>query len=285
MTENELRARVCAQARAWLGLREADDSYWPIMEVYNSIRPLPRGYAMRRGDFWCAAFVSAVAQILGLTRWIYPECSCSKMVELYKAAGRWMEDDNYTPLPGDIIFYDWQDSGQGDNTGVPDHVGNVVKEDMGLLTVIEGNCSCAVSTRYLRVGDKFIRGYGLPNYAAAAAELTEGEPVEAPGVVIIPEDGEDTNVHATTEKTVTMPALRPGWCYVALPILEVGDESEAVRAAQYLLKGRGFQVGWMGADGEFGDKTQSAVGKFQLNRKLERDGIIGPDTWGKLICD
>lgn len=85
--------------------------------------------------------------------------------------------------------------------------------------------------------------------------------------------------------TVELPALPDGWCYVPLPILEIGDKSEAVRAAQYLLKGRGFPIGWMGADADFGDKTQSAVGKFQFDRAIERDGIIGPETWGKLICD
>lgn len=278
MTELELRSRVCAQARAWLGLRESDDSYWPIMEVYNSIRPLPRGYAMHRGDFWCAAFVSAVAQKLGLTRWIYPECSCPKMVDLYKAAGRWMEDDDYTSLPGDVIFYDWQDSGQGDNTGVPDHVGIVVKEDMGLLTVIEGNCSRAVSTRYLHVGDKFIRGYGLPNYAAAALVLTEPEEEpEDPGVIVIP--------NPAPLETVALPALPAGYCYVPLPVLELGAEGEAVRAAQLLLKGRGYSVGWMGADGELGPRTEAALSKFKRDRDLQRTAEIDAKAWESLICE
>ena len=259
MTELELRSRVCAQARAWLGLRESDDSYWPIMEVYNSIRPLPRGYAMHRGDFWCAAFVSAVAHKLGLTRWIYPECSCPKMVELYKAAGRWMEDDDYTPLPGNVIFYDWQDSGQGDNTGVPDHVGIVVKEDMGLLAVIEGNCSRAVSTRYLHVGDKFIRGYGLPNYAAAAAELTEGEP----------EDSDDPEI--------SEPELDD------LPVLEYGCAGWSVCSAQGMLIAHGFDCGPDGADGDFGKNTRTAVTRFQRSMGLSETGKMGPATWRALL--
>ena len=70
---------------------------------------------------------------------------------------------------------------------------------------------------------------------------------------------------------------------VELPELMVGDEGEAVRAAQSLLELRGFRCGWMGCDGEFGDKTQSAVGKFQRARGLTQDGIVGPLTWAALI--
>lgn len=41
------------------------------------------------------------------------------MVRLYQELGRWVEDDAYVPSPGDVIFYDWQDSGVGDNAGQP----------------------------------------------------------------------------------------------------------------------------------------------------------------------
>lgn len=285
MTENELRARVCAQADRWVGKKESNGTHREIIDIYNQIVPLPRGYKMSYNDPWCAATVSAIGYACGLSQWIFPECGCNPMIELYRKAGRWMENDAYSPQPGDVIFYDWQDSGVGDNLGASDHVGIVIGVSGSVINIIEGNCGNAVQYTAREVNGRYIRGYGIPDYAAAAAELTEDEPVEAPEVVIIPEDDEDTNVPTAPEETVTMPALRPGWCYVALPILEVGDESEAVRAAQYLLKGRGFPVGWMGADGEFGDKTQSAVGKFQRDRDLERDGVIGPETWSKLICD
>jgi peptidoglycan hydrolase-like protein with peptidoglycan-binding domain len=35
-------------------------------------------------------------------------------------------------------------------------------------------------------------------------------------------------------------------------------------------------------DGEFGVFTYSAVNKFQTAHGLERDGIVGPLTWGEL---
>ena len=37
------------------------------------------------------------------------ECRCAYIIALYKKLGRWREDENFTPKPGDVIFYDWQD--------------------------------------------------------------------------------------------------------------------------------------------------------------------------------
>jgi peptidoglycan hydrolase-like protein with peptidoglycan-binding domain len=39
----------------------------------------------------------------------------------------------------------------------------------------------------------------------------------------------------------------------------------------------------MGDDGEFGPKTESALGKFQLAYDLERDGICKGIDWTVLI--
>ena len=287
MTELDLRRRVCDQATAWLGRKEADGSHRVIIDVYNSIRPLPRGYRMTYADPWCAAFVSAVGKVCNLTDILYPECACDPMIALYKAAGRWEENDAYTPKAGDVIFYDWQDSGSGDNTGSSDHVGLVVAADGSRIAIIEGNCADSVCRQFRSVNGRYIRGYGLPDYAAAASAINSHEdPEDDPPAVVVTTD--------TPEETVTLPALPAGWHYVPLPDLTYGDgfdeddpKREAVRAAQYLLKGRGFPVGWMGCDGEFGDKTQSAAGKFRQDRGISTDTVIGigPETWGKMICD
>jgi len=295
MTENELRARVCALADRWVGKKESNGTHREIIDIYNSIVPLPRGYRMTDSDPWCATFVSAVGQALGLTNVIFPECGCGPMIELYKKAGRWMEDDGYLPSPGDVIFYDWQDSGQGDNRGAPDHVGLVLEVAGDLITVIEGNCGNQVATRTLFRDNRYIRGYGLPDYAAAAAAINahedpEDEPAqEAPAVIVIPDP--EPVPDPGTQEPAELPALPEGWCYVALPILAIGDggedsnREEAVRAAQLLLKGRGFNVGWMGADGDFGPKTEAALGKYKVSRDLPRSQEIDAETWQKLICD
>ena len=108
---SKLASKVVEQARAWVGLKESDGSYKVILDTYNSQEKLPRGYRMTTKDPWCAAFVSAVAVKLGYTDIIPAECSCNKMIELLKKIDSFVEDDSYVPRIGDILFYDWDDSG------------------------------------------------------------------------------------------------------------------------------------------------------------------------------
>ena len=173
MTELELRQKAVAQFKAWLGYSEADGRYKKIVDLYNAIRPLPVGYTLQYSDEWCAATVSAVGQALGMTDVILPECSCPRMIALYDARGQWIEDDAYVPQIGDVIMYDWQDTGAGDNRGNPDHVGMVAAVNGTTLTIIEGNNGNAVAYRTLRVNGRCIRGYCLPDYASKATEKGE----------------------------------------------------------------------------------------------------------------
>lgn len=164
-------SKVVEQAQAWLGSTEGTSKHKAIIDIYNAHRPLARGYKVKYTDAWCATFVSAVAIKLGYTDIIPTECGCGKMIELFKKLGSWVEDENRTPNPGDIIFYDWQDSGVGDNKGNADHVGIVEKVANGKITVIEGNHDGddadkidGVERRVIAVNGKYIRGYGVPKY-------------------------------------------------------------------------------------------------------------------------
>lgn len=127
-------------------------------------------YAVQYDDEWCATCVTAAGIQAGLHDIILGECGCGKMIELYRAAGRWEENDAYRPEPGDIIMYDWQDTGKGDNTGGADHVGIVEKVVGNTITIIEGNKGEAVARRTLAVNGRYIRGYCLPDYASKAEE-------------------------------------------------------------------------------------------------------------------
>ena len=155
---------VVAQALSWLGKNEADGSHREIIDVYNAHKPLARGYKVTYKDAWCATFVSAVAIKLGYTDIIPTECSCPKMLALFQKLGAWNESDSRVPKAGDIIFYDWEDNGKGDNTGNPNHVGIVERVVGDTIHVIEGNYCNSVKRRYLRVDAKTIRGYGVPKY-------------------------------------------------------------------------------------------------------------------------
>lgn len=172
------RDRIVAQARAWLGKKESDGSHKEIIDVYNSHKPLARGYAVTYTDAWCATFVSAVAIKCGLTDIIPTECGCGQIIALFQKLGEWIENDAYIPSPGDVIFYDWQDSGSGDNSGWPDHVGIVETVSGSTITVIEGNKSNAVGRRTLQVNGKYIRGYGVPKYSSGAVTTAPATPAK-----------------------------------------------------------------------------------------------------------
>lgn len=151
-------------ARGWLGCKESNGSHKKIIDLYNNHKPLARGYKVKYTDSWCATFVSACSIKAGYTDIIPLECSCNKMIEKFQKMGRWTEDDAHVPHLGDVIFYDWQDNGVGDNKGSSDHVGIVEKVENGKITVIEGNKSDAVARRVLNVNGRYIRGFGCPAY-------------------------------------------------------------------------------------------------------------------------
>lgn len=116
----------------------------------------------------------------GLTDIIPTECGCEKHIELFKKNGIWVENDAYIPEAGDYIFYDWDDSGSGDNKGYADHVGIVVSVTGSTIKVIEGNISNKVAYRETAVNGKYIRGYGVPKYETKATEKEESTPIITP---------------------------------------------------------------------------------------------------------
>jgi peptidoglycan hydrolase-like protein with peptidoglycan-binding domain len=82
---------------------------------------------------------------------------------------------------------------------------------------------------------------------------------------------------------------------MAKPTIQVGSSGKAVEDAQNALNDRGYYVGPPGADGIFGMHTLHAVQQYQLDRAVGQypahswplvlDGIVGPQTWGRLAPD
>ena len=164
-TSNRTAEKLVDQARAWLGCKEADLSNKEIIDIYNHHEPVARGCKLGYRDPWCAAFVSACAIKTGMTDIIPTECGCGSMVKLFKKIDSWDESDDRIPNVGDIIFFDWDDSGYGDNKALPGHVGIVEHVSGSTITVIDGNNKDdAVGRRTIKINGRFIRGYGVPKY-------------------------------------------------------------------------------------------------------------------------
>lgn len=68
-----------------------------------------------------------------------------------------------------------------------------------------------------------------------------------------------------------------------LPMLMKGSKGASVKALQILLIGNDYSCGGYGADGDFGDGTESSVKAFQNFWGLDDDGVVGPLTWAKLL--
>lgn len=160
----------------WVGLKRSDKSHKPIIDLYNSHKPLARGYKVTYNDSYCDATVSAAFIKAGAVDLIGgTECGVEEHIKLFKAAGIWKEDGTITPEKGDIVCYNWDDATQP-NDGYADHIGVVesVNKSKKTFVVIEGNMSGGVvGRRTVAFGWGYIRGFARPKYAKATNTTQE----------------------------------------------------------------------------------------------------------------
>lgn len=152
--------------------------------------------------------------------------------------------DTMPDLPGVCVFF-------SDMSHVGVYVGD------GYVVEATGHARGVVKTKLAG------RGWGLwgkPRWISYEAAATPAQPEQA-----------------TTQATAS--ALN----VTGLPLLRYGDKGECVRSAQLLLTGRGYSCGRCGADGEIGQDTYNAIIAFQRASGLQQDGIIGAQTWARLI--
>lgn len=67
------------------------------------------------------------------------------------------------------------------------------------------------------------------------------------------------------------------------PIMRQGARGNITKLLQEKLINLGYNLGQYGADGVFGAATYNAVVKFQKANGLTPDGIVGTNTWRKLL--
>ena len=162
---NGQRDRVLRAAANLVGVRSGSAAHHQLVKDYNSINPLPVGYAVKNSDDWCDVFVTTVFQREGLSHLIGRECGVERHIQIFKRLGIWNEDGASTPKAGDIITFNWdQDSQQ--NNGFADHIGIVERVENGLIHTIEGNSGVVgtVKRNVYRIGHGNIRGFATPRY-------------------------------------------------------------------------------------------------------------------------
>lgn len=131
-------------------------------------------YGIPYGD-WCAMYVSFCLHYAGVNT-IPMNAHCPSWIYELQELGLYRNEEDYIPIPGDIVFFDWGDDGGAD------HVGLVAEVNGENLKTIEGNSLNSVRYVDYLLSDTRILGYGqLPeqedkrSYLCDSAEHTHDE--------------------------------------------------------------------------------------------------------------
>lgn len=228
---------------------------------------------------WCAMFVSWCAFQVGILDNLIPKfAGCTTGFRLMTNMGITTKE-HIVPQKGDLIFFDW------DNSGDYDHVGIVTNADNDYVWTIEGNHDDNVDTYVYPINAKYIAGYARPKYEDEPQPLLDFKQYVYDYQVAwnktygakygyIPENG------VYDEKTE--------WSKTKV-YLHYYMENDLVKWCQQRLKyHKGYDLGKYGCDGKYGRDTESVVKQFQednqewfkklYNKKLKIDGEIGYDT-------
>lgn len=254
MTIEEAKKRIVSLANSEIGYREGANN-WNKYAEDPQIHKLYGWYPQNQP--YCDIFVD----------WLFISCfgydlasamtyqytgkgsaACATSANYYMSHNAWFD----RPQVGDQVFFNV--SGGINHTGIVTDVG------MGAIVTVEGNSSDMVARRTYDIKSPAIAGYGRPKWSVLEnydppEEEPEPEPEPKPVVMV----------------------------KIELPQITEGDISDSVKAAQALLDCWGFPCGSCGADGEYGPDTKRAITRFQKYRRLEQDGVIGPDTWSALL--
>lgn len=145
------RYDILNHAFYYRGCLEGSALHGKLIDCYNQINPLPRGYHVKYTDPWCAAYVSAIMKMAGLSN--FPsECGVYEMKKKFEMAG---ESYEFQPkiardvYPADLIFFKHS------------HVGIITGITNTIVWTIEGNANDSVMTRHYSKNDPSILGYGI----------------------------------------------------------------------------------------------------------------------------
>lgn len=221
--------------------------------------------AQFQGQAWCCGFVmwpflhlygKAEAQrALHLPTAHCKAYNCGELYDYFKAANA----IHSVPEVGDVVFFRSYNS-NGTIRYNYAHVGIVVEVTSTSIVTVEGNTSGAsgviangggVCKKSYARNYRCIVGYGRPKYDISVTPVTP-----------------------TPNYNVT----------VNTRMLSKGMKGNDVHNVMVLLHDMGYYTASVPKyDNEFGPNMQAAVKAFQKAKGLSADGIIGKDTWSKLL--
>lgn len=224
---------------------------------------------------WCAMFVSWCAYNVGIPENIIPKfAGCTTGFNQMTDMGITTKA-HITPDKGDLIFFDW------DYSGDYDHVGIVTEVKDGKVYTVEGNHEDCVDEYVYPLNAEYIAGYAQPKY-----DDVPPTPKPEKDEVVLDYQQSWNKTYGDTYGYILEDGI-------------FGKETEWSKHKVYLTeKMKNHLIGWSqcrlkyhkgydlgdsgvkhdGVDDEFGSKTEEVVLQFQRDNNLKVDGIIGYDT-------
>lgn len=278
-------------ARAEIGYREGN----------NNDNKYGAAYGMNFQP-WCVMFIWWCFQRANAAKLFYGGnriALCSTLYNYHKGIGQSVSPSSLRA--GDIVFFDF--SGRRAATN---HVGIVESVSGGTATTIEGNTSSGASGSQSN-GDGVYRRQRSTSLISCAYRPAYDDAAQTP----VADTRIDTvaevqqwlntscgaslkvdNIFGAATRRAIICALQRAIgtaadgivgpkTRAALPTIRTGSRGTVVRCAQAFLVCRGYRDAYV--DGDFGGGTKSAVIAFQKAQGLARDGVIGKNTWAKLL--
>ena len=199
---------------------------------------------------WCAYFVWWCMQSAGVPNSIFPRgyARADYLAEKFENMGRYKSRGNYTPVSGDVIFFD------NNYNNSADHVGIVEYTSGGVVYTIEGNSSDKVAKRHYDLNQANVLGYGVVDYAGTGERFND----------VQVNNSANPDAHSVPTSNLYRGSR--------------GDSVSWVQSMCNRLAGTNI-----GIDGQYGSDTVNAVKSFQRKYGLAADGIVGPQTRNKMI--
>lgn len=260
----------CTAAQAVEAMMRWDGYYEKASSLYvtrrdKSVFELDKGSANMtyagyhcgiQGGAWCAMQVSTaideacgggISDAKAVMYGVWPYARCDQLYDAAPAARKGRRG-KWTPLPGDVIVF---------GRSQREHTGMVYAVDGQYVYTQEGNSGNMCRKRSYLLTCDYIWGYVRPDYADAALPVIAGELY---GDVCC----SDPELH----------------------VLSKGTSGPEVKTVQRILYARGI----MGADGlpvkvdgDFGANTKAAVISLQKWLGAEADGVVGAETWTRML--
>lgn len=202
---------LLAIADSQLGYHESIDNYLVDEADGETTKGYTRygaWYGSAYGD-WCAMFVSFCLNYANIPQEAIPyEASCPRWVaalqdpevDLFRHAAE------YTPVPGDIIFFDWEGDDSSDHVGIVAELIPATEDQPVTVKTIEGNSADCVRYVSYALADPQICGYGqLP----VNPQMLSGSLAEQELTAVIYTDNTYTTAAVEDTTLITVSGLLP----------------------------------------------------------------------------